>query len=158
MNLIIGLILVSLVLLFFEIIIPGGILGVLAALCMLIAIVLAFKDYGPIEGFITLIASITLTVSIIVIQLKLLPKTRLGKRFFLRNVMREKTNPSQGSNALMGKTGEAITVLAPSGRVSVKGELYDAFSRDGLIDKGTTIKVVGRDNFRITVKKVKEQD
>ena len=158
MNLIIGLILVGLVLLFFEVIIPGGILGILAALCMLAAIILAFTDYGPMEGILTLITSIILTIGIILIQLKLLPKTRLGKQFFLRNAIREKSNPSLGNDQLIGKTGEAITILAPSGKIQIEGALYEAFSRDGLIKKGETLKVTGRDNFRIIVKKLQNQD
>ncbi len=154
MSIILGLILLGLVLLFFEIIVPGGILGVFAALCMLAAIWFAFRDYGLMGGLIGLITSLCLTVGMIVLELKLLPKTRFGKRFLLRNAIRGQSNPSQASDTIIGKTGEAMTVLAPSGRIKVEGKIYDAFSQDGLIDKGETLKVVGQDTFRIIVKKL----
>lgn len=44
--------------------------------------------------------------------------------------------------AMIGKIGEAYTVLRPSGRVMVEGELFDAKSEIGYIEKGNKVKVV----------------
>lgn len=44
--------------------------------------------------------------------------------------------------ALIGKTGTAYTILRPSGKVEINGEIYDAVSEIGYIEKGTKIKVV----------------
>jgi membrane-bound serine protease (ClpP class) len=42
----------------------------------------------------------------------------------------------------IGKTGTAITVLRPSGRIEIEGEIYDAKSEISYIEKGNKIRVV----------------
>ena len=43
---------------------------------------------------------------------------------------------------LVGKKGTAHTVLRPSGKVLVEGEIYDARSEIGFIDKGEAVQVI----------------
>lgn len=43
---------------------------------------------------------------------------------------------------LVGKKGTAHTVLRPGGKVIVEGEIYDARSEIGFIDKGEAVKVI----------------
>ncbi len=43
----------------------------------------------------------------------------------------------------IGKTGKAITILRPGGKVEIDGEMYDAISEVGYLDSGVKIKVVG---------------
>lgn len=43
---------------------------------------------------------------------------------------------------MIGKIGEAYTVLRPSGKVMVEGELFDAKSEIGYIEKGDKVKVL----------------
>lgn len=43
---------------------------------------------------------------------------------------------------MIGKNGEAYTVLRPSGKVMVENELFDAKSEIGFIEKGQTVKVI----------------
>ena len=42
---------------------------------------------------------------------------------------------------LVGKTGVAVSVLRPSGKVEIDGEVYDAVSTDGFTPKGETVVV-----------------
>jgi membrane-bound serine protease (ClpP class) len=56
---------------------------------------------------------------------------------------------------LVGENGTAHTVLRPSGKVMVKGKLYDAMSEYGLIDRGVPVKVLRFENGQVHV--VKEQ-
>ena len=56
---------------------------------------------------------------------------------------------------LMGETGEAYTVLRPSGKVIIKGEIYDAKSEYGFIDKGEKIKVIRHETGQVYVEKSK---
>ncbi|KGL39110.1 hypothetical protein HCJ66_06265 [Listeria sp. FSL L7-1582] len=46
---------------------------------------------------------------------------------------------------VMGKHGKAGTTLKPIGRVIIDGEWYDARLKDGYLDIGTPIVVVGID-------------
>jgi len=50
------------------------------------------------------------------------------------------TNP----DPLMGKTGTVYSVLKPAGKVRIEGEIYEAFTDGGYLEKGTAITVVGK--------------
>ncbi len=82
-----------------------------------------------------------------------MPKTRLGKGMFLNASVDDKSSEKLGSDELIGEEADVLIELAPTGRVSVGGKQYEAFSKDGLIKEGERVTVVGRDNFRIIVKK-----
>lgn len=53
---------------------------------------------------------------------------------------------------MVGKKGEAFTVLRPSGKVSIDGDIYDAFTRGNYIDKGAQIIVVSDEGTSLKVK------
>jgi len=43
---------------------------------------------------------------------------------------------------MIGKSGTALTILRPSGRVEIDGEIFDARSDISFIEKGEKIKVI----------------
>gem|GEM_PF-24482 len=55
---------------------------------------------------------------------------------------------------LVGKTGEAYTVLRPSGRVMIEGEIYDAKAEFGYISKGEKVKILRYETGQVYVVKV----
>lgn len=150
---IVGLIILGLVFIFFEVIVAGVLLGILGAAAMIAASILAFQAYGVMPAFGIFMASLVAVVIMLIFELKWLPKTKVGKRMFLEKAVDAQSTETLGTDALIGKIGETQTTLAPSGRVVVEGKEFEGFSQDGLINKGEVIKVVGRDNFRIIVKK-----
>jgi membrane-bound serine protease (ClpP class) len=52
---------------------------------------------------------------------------------------------------LVGKTGEASTILRPSGKVMVDGKIYDAVAQYGFINKGEKIKVISYETGQVHV-------
>ena len=54
---------------------------------------------------------------------------------------------------LIGESGEAHTVLRPSGRVQINNKIYDAMSEYGYIEKGETVKVIRYETGQIYVVK-----
>ncbi len=58
-----------------------------------------------------------------------------------------------GREALTGATGIAISDLAPSGQVRVRGEIWTADAQDGPITQGDTVEIVGIDGLRLKVVK-----
>lgn len=56
-------------------------------------------------------------------------------------------------SSVIGKEGEALTTLRPSGKIEIDDETYDAFSDAGYIEKGTRIKVTGYTNTQLKVRK-----
>ncbi len=55
---------------------------------------------------------------------------------------------------MIGKTGAAHTVLRPSGRVKIEGEIFDAKAEIGFIDKGEKVKVLRDEAGQLYVIKV----
>lgn len=153
MSIIIGLVVLGLVFAFFEVLVPGGFLGVLAGIVILWACVLTFQTYGLVEALALFFGSLILVVALIIVELKIISKTKLGRKMFLDQSVKSQSTQVLGTESLIGKSGKAETPLAPSGKVIVEEKEYEAFSEDGLIKKGESIKVIGRDNFRIIVKK-----
>ncbi len=56
--------------------------------------------------------------------------------------------------SLVGKEGIANTVLRPSGKVEIEGNIYDATAIDGYIEKGTAIHVHKFEAAQLFVRKV----
>ncbi len=154
LSLIIGLFVLGIVLIFFELIVLGGIFGIIAAVAMLGGCVLAFFEYGAAGGILTFLIFSVLTVGCLVIELKFLPKTRVGRRFFLKGSIEGTSQKPVGEKDLVGKECETLTTLSPTGLVRIDGMQYEAFSQSGLVNRGTRMKVVDVDNFRVKVSKL----
>lgn len=54
-------------------------------------------------------------------------------------------------NSLVGEEGIAATVLRPSGRVEIAGNIYDGVSESGFIEKGTRVRVEKYENAQVYV-------
>lgn len=154
MEAIILLILSGLLLLFFEVFIPGGILGTLGAICFLGASLLGYKHYGVFEGLGIFIISIFITIAFFIFEFKYLSKTRLGRAFFLGKKVDEKNTFKGPKEDIVGALCMAQTDLSPTGIVVLDDKQYEAKSQDGFIQKGTQLRVVGHQSFHILVTKL----
>lgn len=154
MTLIIGFIVAALVLVFFEIILPGGVLGVLAALCVLAATWSGFDSYGVLGGVAVFFGALLAVAVLVFIEFKLLAKTSLGQKFLLKSSIEGHTREAVAEDSVIGKQGIALTRLNPSGKVAVDGKSYEAASQDGYIDCDQAIAVVAQDNFKLIIKKL----
>lgn len=154
MTAILLLFLLGTVLLVFEVFMPSSILGILGGLAMLAGCVLAFMDYGLGGGSLAVLAGLAILGTALYFELGLLPKTRLGKRFFLHDAIGATSQPPPAeAGAVVGKLCEAATTLAPTGYVLLEGRRYEAFSLCGHVARGTALKVVAVESFRLTVTK-----
>ena len=154
MTAIIGFILAALVLVFFEVILPGGVLGVIAALCVIVATWLAFDEFGALGGIGVFMGSCITIAVMAFVEFKLLAKTSLGKAFFLNATVTGHSNESDADESILGKEGTALTRLNPSGKVAIEGQSYEAYSQDGYIESGEFITVVKKDNFKLIIRKL----
>jgi membrane-bound serine protease (ClpP class) len=153
MNVIALLFLVGLVLFVFEVITPGGVLGVLGGLAMLGGCVVAFQSYGAGGGTAATAVALALVGLTVYVEFVLLAKTRYGKKFFLHKAVDATSQPALADRDVVGKSCEAETTLAPSGYVLLDGRRFEAYCRSGHVVKGTKLQVVGLDNFRLIVTK-----
>lgn len=154
MILITALVLAALVLLFFEVILPGGILGVAAALCVLAATWAGFSEFGFVGGSLTFLISVVAAAVLVFVEFKFLAKSPLGRNFFLRSSVTGHSNQAQGEPELVGREATALTRLNPSGRVAIDGHTYEAYSEDGYIESGASVRVTRQDSFKLIIQKL----
>jgi membrane-bound ClpP family serine protease len=148
------LLLVGLLMLGFEVFIPGGVLGVIGGAAMFAGCGLAFYRFGSTAGTLTTVGSIGVLGAMLWAEMVLLPKTRLGKKLLLHKAIGATSQPVVAdATTVVGRDCEAVTALAPSGFVLLDGRRYEAWSQSGFVVKGATLRVVGLDNFRLIVTK-----
>jgi len=153
MNAITLLFVSGIILLGFEVIVPGAVLGILGGLALLAGVVIAFVSYGVSGGLGAAAVAIALIAIMLVIEFVILPRTTIGKRMFLRTSITGISQAAPADEALIGRTAEALTPLIPSGFVSIAGRRYDAFSQSGPVSQGDQLRVIGVDSFRVIVTK-----
>lgn len=85
--------------------------------------------------------------------------SRIGQKGILQRMALvtnlDETIASPELTTIIGKKGIAATILRPSGRVNIEGELYDAVSESGYIDKGKTIIVIRVEQAQVYVEEVR---
>ncbi|MDQ8194438.1 NfeD family protein [Coraliomargarita sp. SDUM461004] len=154
MSTIIGLLVAAFVLVFFEVILPGGVLGVLAALCLILATWIAGVQFGAGVAILTFVGSAIAIALLVYIEFRLLARTSLGQAFFLKSSVSGHSNTAPAEASIVGQDGIALTRLNPSGKVAIDGQAYEAYSQDGYIDADQPIHVVSQDNFKLIIKKL----
>ncbi|MCF7854635.1 MAG: hypothetical protein K9N51_07555 [Candidatus Pacebacteria bacterium] len=157
---IITLIVTGVLLVLTEIFLPGGFVGAIGGVLLLIGIFTAFFVLGPGIGFALLVGALIFGLIMFWVWMKILPNTRIGKRFILQSDAADWAGYDNTQSSLVGKTGVARSPLHPSGvaiiegkRIDVvtRGELIDVVTRGELIDAGQTIEVIEVAGNRIVV-------
>ncbi|MBP1675901.1 MAG: serine protease [Bacteroidetes bacterium] len=160
---------IGLILLAVEIfVIPGfgvaGISGIILIVAGLTLSLLGNIDFNfePVQGSAVSKALLTVIGGLTVgFGLTIYLSSRIGSKGIFRKMALETTMENSSGylgvpvevREVVGKTGIASTVLRLSGKVMIEGKVYDAFSEDGFIEKGTLVKVVRYETGQIYVVK-----
>lgn len=154
MNAIILLFLLGVLLLAAEVFMPGAVLGLFGGAAMVAGCIVAFREFGTVGGAMATALALVLLGLTLYLELVWLPKSRFGKKLVVQSASDATSQPPLAHPAtVVGKPAEAVTTLAPSGYVLVDGKRYEAFCQAGHVPKGSTLRVVGLDNFRLIVTK-----
>ena len=157
MTTVIVLFVVGMLLVAVEVVVPGGILGMLGAGCLLGGVVTAFVQLGSAGGAVATGAALLIGAVTLYLEFVLLPKTRLARMFSMAETVSGRSQPEVAERtAVIGREAVAVTMLAPSGFVEIDGRRYEAFCQSGLADAGARLRVMGLDNFRLIVTQIKE--
>jgi membrane-bound serine protease (ClpP class) len=142
-----ALILFALILFLLEIkIVSHGVLAIGGIISLLIGSMMLIRTGSGEVGRISLTVIISATV---ITSLFFLFVIGMGLRA-------QRLKPVTGADALIGKTGEAKEIMDPLGMVWVNGELWQAESVSGAINKGDKIRVMRMEGFKLFVESVKE--
>ena len=163
--------LIGIVCVFLEIFVfPGfGVSGILGIICVGIGLVFALlnNDYFSFKevripdvsrALLTVLSGLILGFVII-----LWLSTRIGEKGMFRKVALTADLENAGSvnpetYGLVGKTGTAMTVLRPSGKIMIDNEMYDAVSIQDFIETGKHAKIVRFENMQLYVEELKVEN
>lgn len=133
---------------------PGGVLGLAGAFCIVLASYFAYQEYGNLMApTLTFILGAFGGLLIVFIEFKWLSKSKLGRNLFLSSSTDGVSNNELPGDEIIGQSGKTLTEHKPEGITLLNGKNYDAFCEDGYLAKGTLIIVTGKDDFRIRIKK-----
>lgn len=105
------------------------------------------------------LVSVIAIADVILIPITLYLGFRLLQKSSLTNSATLADAQSSGeSQNLVGKTGVAVSMLKPSGKVDIEGQLLEANSSGDYIEPGSRVRVLQISQNRITVEHVPEGD
>ena len=147
---IITLFIIGLIAITVELFIPGAIIGLCGAGCVVASIIFAYLYVSNLLGHILLGLGICFIPVFFVSWYKLLSKT-----FSVKASEKDFSSARDRLNDLLSEEGIALTTLRPSGIANIKGNKIDVISEGEMISKNTRIKVIDVKGNRIIVKPVK---
>jgi Membrane-bound serine protease (ClpP class) len=133
-----------------ELFIPGAIVGICGAGCVIASIIFAYLYVSNLLGHILLGIGICFIPLFFITWYKLLTKT------FAVNASEEGFSSSRNKlEDLISAEGVAITTLRPSGTANINGNKVDVVSEGEMVLKNTKVKVIDVKGNRVVVKPVK---
>ncbi len=147
---VIALLALGFILLFLEIFVPGGVLGVLGVLAMAYGCYLAF-DLSAAWGS----AAVGLSVVVAVVAVRLVARSRLGRKLVLDDAgARDWKAAEAGLEELVGQEGKTLTQLRPAGLAEIAGRRLDVVADNELIAAGVAVRVVEVEGNRVVVEAI----
>ncbi|MFT3928152.1 MAG: NfeD family protein [Myxococcales bacterium] len=144
-------------------VLPGfGIAGVLGIVCMVAALVLtlvglplgvAFQTGAWVEPLGRVTAALVVTVVLMLLALRILPKSRAGRGL----VLSSSTASSEGfvahdATRLLGQVGVSESELRPAGVARFGSERVDVVSEGAFVARGLAVRVVQVEGVRVVVR------
>ncbi len=161
----IGLLVAFYLLMIAEFFLPaGGVLGA-SAVAMLIAAVIVAFSHSMVAGITMMIFVIVTTPLVLLGMVRIWPHTPIGRRMLNRRPGETIKEPPKRTTSggtpiqeLVGRLGNALTDLLPSGMIVIDGEKLDAVSTGMPIDAGTSVIVTSVDTGRVHVRAATDSD
>jgi membrane-bound serine protease (ClpP class) len=133
-----------------ELFIPGAIVGICGAGCVIASVIFAYLYVSNLLGHILLGIGICFIPIFFITWYKLLTRT-----FAVKASEEGFSSARDKLDGLLSAEGVAITTLRPSGTANINGNKVDVVSEGEMISKNTKIKVIDIKGNRIVVKPVK---
>lgn len=148
----------GLLLIFLELYLPGGILGTIGSVLIVVSMVYAYRIL-PQQAPLIIAFQILLGGILIYLWIKQLHRTRWGKKLILE----EQEDTSKGYVAqekdlenLVGKEGITLTLLRPGGIAEIEGRRVGVVTEGIYVRKGKKVRVLEVTGNQLRVKEVEE--
>ncbi|WP_107838034.1 NfeD family protein [Metasolibacillus meyeri] len=153
------LLLIGIILIIAEFFVPGGIVGIIGGVLIVLSLLLAGADFVQM-GYSILIAMLIAVIGMVILM------KFFGKKLHMFNklVLKDATTTEEGyvSNVnrleLIGKKGKTVTPFRPAGVVFIDGERVDAVSDGSYIDAGKQVEIIKVEGSRIVVRAIEEME
>ena len=145
--------LVGVLMIIVEILLPTvGLLAGLGVAAMLYSIVLALG--GDIGALAALGIALVISIVLFLLIVSRLPSSKLWNKIVLQKSSRTEEGyvSATEQTGLVGKTGEVLTELRPSGTARMDGRPVDVISEGAFIQKGKSIVVLSVNGSRVVVR------
>ncbi len=146
---------VALLLVFAEVLVPsGGVLGFLAAICLIGGVVLMFRVDTTL-GLVSAIIAVIALPFVLGFAMKIWPNTPIGRRLILQSTQRDANPDSDAApdtDDLVGAAGISLTELRPVGTCLINGRRLDCLADAGVIEPDQPVRVISVDGMQIKVR------
>jgi len=141
-----------------EVFLPGGIVGIFGALCLVGSTVAACYAYPDYTLFI-ITGEVLSGIVTMGVGLYLITNTPLGDGIILKGgLSREEGYVSDNTrDDMAGEIAEVVTPLRPAGTIVLEGERIAAVSDGTYIDRGERVRIMEVHGNRVVVEQVQEQ-
>jgi len=145
----------ALVLIAVDFYLPGFVLGTIGVALIVFALVTCYRTHGMDATVGLFVVEAALGIGVGYASIKFFPKTAAGKRMILGETQTGvRTRTSIRHEEWIGREGVAQTVLRPTGIGVVDGKRLDVEAESGMIESGSTIKVIAVHENRLVVRKI----
>ena len=150
LSLIIVLLAVGALLLLAEIFVPGGIIGSVGAILLLLGVLGGFF-YDMTLGLWLLVGVSIFIGAALYLLVHVVSRSRWGDHVILTQSAKGWRGYDDSKQAMTGKTGKALGPLHPSGTARIEGQRQHVVTRGEMIDAGTPIRVIDVAGNRVIV-------
>lgn len=145
--------LLSLLLLFLEFYLPGGILAFIAAVTYIVSVVFLVKaGFGFFEVLFFIILSLALAIGTVMLAMRRIRKSADSNTFYL-STSQEGYVGASADISLIGKSGITKTDLGPSGFAEIEGHRVQVVSSGPYIERGEKVLVLSARGAYLVVQK-----
>jgi len=136
-----------------ELVLPGGILGVVGALCLLSAVVMTFVEYGTGAGTGAVVLLFLFGIATLSYWMKYFHKLPVTRSLIL-NDEAGRDEEHDARQDMVGQSGTTLTDITPSGHVLIDGKKIDVMTEGPSIPKGSEVEITATRGPSIIVRKL----
>ena len=132
----------------------GGLLGLGAAICLALGGWYSWQAGGGKTLTTYGLGVVVLAPLLALVTFRILPYTPMGKRIILSGpTFQDRKGTQRNLQELVGRQGEAMTPLRPSGIALIDGQRVDVITRGSHLEAGDPVAVVHVEGNRVIVER-----